>query len=104
MSELTWVVGDQDPPLRLTLYNYEGTVVDLTGSTAVLKLAGPDGVLKVSSAMAVVTPATGGVVDYSWTTTDLNAVNPYDGEVEVTKAGRKRTFRGFRVNVVATIG
>lgn len=104
MSELTWVVGDQDPPISLTLYESNGsTPVDLTNSSAVLKLSNTPGVLKVNAAMTIAN-AVGGVVTYAWAAADLDTVNSYAGEVEVTKATRRRTFRGFTVNVVATIG
>lgn len=69
MSDFTIKVGDRLPKLRQTLLESDGSPIDLTLVESVtLKLRDQRGgaLLTLTGSSAIIAPATGGVVEYSW--------------------------------------
>lgn len=70
-------------------------------------MAKVDGTLKVNGTGAVASPATAGVVTYTWSGTDTDTVGTYRAEWEVTISSKKQTFpndRFLSVEVMAGLG
>lgn len=86
--------GDMLPVLRATLVDTEGSAVSLAGCT--VKFFMSDNytkAMKVDGGTAtIISPATGGIVEYAWGTADLNTTGDFRGEFEITyDSGEKRT-------------
>lgn len=80
--------GSTSPNLSATLTDEEDDAVDLTGSTVRFRMetAGADSP-KVDE-QAVITNATGGVVEYSWSESDTDTRGHFNGEFAVDYDGQ----------------
>ena len=76
--------NDTSPKLAVTLEDANSVPVNISGSTVRfhMKALGATS-LKVDAPMTI-TNATGGIVEYSWVSSDTNTAGTYYGEVEVT--------------------
>ena len=79
-----FVAGDTGSKLRVTCQNSDGTVIDLTGATVVLKWHDIAGLL-VTRTMTIVN-AVAGIVEYQFLASELIA-KTMDFEVEITDSG-----------------
>lgn len=93
MSDFTIKRNDLRPVLERTLKDSSGNVVDLTNTSVDFHMrAAGNEELKVDSA-ATVTDATGGIVEYRWSSGDTDTTGVYESEFEVTFAdGTPETF------------
>lgn len=95
--------GDTSPALRATL-RAGGAAVSLQGASVRLHVApagGGDAVL--NAAAGILDPATGGVVEYDWTSGPLLSPGSYEAEFEVVYAdGRVETFPN-RANITIRV-
>lgn len=90
MSDFTIKVGDRLPKLRQTLLESDGSPIDLTLVESVtLKLRDQRGgaLLTLTGSSAIIAPATGGVVEYSWGANDTATQVDCFGEWRLTYAG-----------------
>lgn len=90
MSDFTIKAGDRLPKLRMALTDGEGAALDLTDVTTVtfrLRLQRGGSLVALAGSAAVVAPATGGVVEYSWGAGDTATPGEYFGEWVLTYAG-----------------
>jgi hypothetical protein len=87
-EQFTIKQGALRPSLRVTV-TQAGVAVDLTAATAVLRMLNrATGAVKVNNVSAsVVSPATGGVLQYDWTGTDTDTPGTYDAYFRVTLPG-----------------
>lgn len=85
--------GDRRPHYRAVL-TINSLPVDLSGATAVrfIMKTSPGATPKVDSTVTVLSPASAGIVEYSWLPPDTNTSGSYIIEVEVDWAGEKQTF------------
>ena len=96
MTKVTFdmVKNDLKPSILCTLKYADGSLVDLTSCSVKFHMK-KGSTLLVDKSAVVVSPPTGGVVRYDWTTGDTNVVidsdgyGSYDGEFEVTFADTK---------------
>jgi len=84
--------GDTLPKLRMRLTDTDGVALDLTGATVLFRMKPKNGgAVKVTRAGAVVSPPTGGIVEFTWQTGDTDTVERYSAEWVLTYAGGVRT-------------
>jgi hypothetical protein len=99
----TFVQGDTLPILTETIKGPNGVAVDLTGATVKFHLWRPGEAAKVNAAGSVY-DASGGIVKYSWGTTDLNTPGLYNAEWEITFIGGGiQTTHLFQIQVRESI-
>ena len=79
--------GDTSPYLQVTLKDGDGAVVNLTGATAVFSMRRGGSTTVSEQSATVVSPATAGVVRYTWGASDTATPGMYEGEFEVTFSG-----------------
>lgn len=95
MSDIFYLKkGDTSPSIRYTL----SPTVDLTGATVRFSMRNrATGAIKINRATAgIVAPATGGVVQYNWTSGDVDTAGEYQAEFEITHAsGTPETFPNY---------
>lgn len=89
MSDFVIKAGDRLPKLRQTLYDGAGVALDLTGATVTMRLRDQKGTtLKtLTGSAAVIAPATSGVVEFSWGSSDTDTPGEYFAEWVLTYAG-----------------
>lgn len=77
--------NDTSPSIRATLKDGSGAVINLTDAVVRfhMRLVGAT-TTKTDSAASIVSPATGGIVQYDWVAADTNTVGSYQAEFEVT--------------------
>lgn len=77
--------NDTKPAMRATLKDGDGTVINLTDATVRfhMRVIGATS-NTVDAAATVVSPATSGVVQYSWDAADTATIGTYQAEFEVT--------------------
>lgn len=93
-ASLVHTKGNRNPSLTDTI-RVEGSPFDLTGSTVKLKMrADGSTVLKVDTAMTVVTPAAG-TVRYDWAALDVDTGGEFWGWEEVTTSGKTQDTPEF---------
>lgn len=96
---------DTKPSIKATLKDGDGTVINLTDATVrfhMRKIGATS--TTVDAAATVVSPATGGVVQYDWSAADTATIGTYHAEFEVTYGDNSiETFpnNGF-ISVVVT--
>ncbi len=81
---LTYTAGDSEPSFTATVYNRDGSVLDLTSATGVefrAKLTTGNTTITRSG---TITSPTNGTVRFTWATTDLATVGIYNLQVRVT--------------------
>ena len=100
--------NDTTPALKATLKDGDGTVINLTDATVkfhMRKVGASTSV--VDAAAAVVSPATSGIVQYSWSGSDTTNTGLYSAEFEITYGdGKIETFPNssyIRVEIVDDI-
>jgi len=85
--------NDTSPKLGITLQDASGSAVDITSASArfhMKALGATD--LKVDQ-VASITNASGGQVQYNWSSVDTNTSGTYYGEIEITyNDGSVETF------------
>lgn len=86
MADFIIKKGDTRPKFRATLYDESGVVIDLTGASVTFVMAQPGQTAKVNAAMTIVNP-TGGIVEYTWVTADVDTAGAFRAEIQVTLAG-----------------
>ncbi len=86
MAVLPYTAGDSEPGYTFTIYNRDGSVLDLTDATAVEFRA------KLTTGSTTITRAgsftdrVNGKATITWTTTDLATVGIYNVQIRVTWA------------------
>ncbi len=70
-----------------TLYNADGTVIDLTGAAVKFLMRKRGNASPKVNAAAVINDAPGGIVQYVWVAADTDVTGEYDAEWQVTFAG-----------------
>ena len=100
--------NDTTPAIKATLKDGDGTVINLTDASVrfhMRKVGGETSV--VDSAATVVSPATSGIVQYSWIGADTVNTGLYSAEFEITYGnGKIETFPNsdyIRVEIVDDI-
>lgn len=90
MADFVIKRGDTRRAIEATLFNPDGTKVNLTGATVkfVMRSRGADKTVKVNSD-AIVADAPNGVVWYVWANADVDTIGTYDAEFRVTFADGK---------------
>ena len=95
--------GDTGPALIATLVDEDGVVVDLTGvaDTSVrfhmIDPASSTEKVDDNTRTSVLTPVTGGRVQYLWLAADTDTPGLFDGEIQVTfPGGQIITFPNYR--------
>jgi hypothetical protein len=84
--------GDTLPPLRGSLYDADGTLVDLAGATVTFTMGAQPGTPTVAAAATIV-DAANGVVEYNWVAADTAIAGNFFGEFQVVFAnGSIETF------------
>jgi hypothetical protein len=76
--------NDTSPKIRATLKDGDGDVINLEGSNVRFHMREVGGTTTVTDAAAtIVSPASGGVVQYAWVVADTDTVGSYQAEFEV---------------------
>ncbi len=94
--------NDTGPALIATLVDEDGVVVDLTGvadSSVRFHMIDPsDSTEKVdnNTNTSVLTPVTGGRIQYLWQAADTDTPGLFDGEIQVQFPGQIITFPNYR--------
>jgi len=83
MMAFTIKQNDTSPALQATLQDYSGTAINLVGASVRFHMKGLDGSLTVDSPMTV-SSSSGGVIRYSWQSSDTATAGTYNAEFEVT--------------------
>ena len=79
--------NDTSPALQATLKDGSGVVIDLSGTSVRFHMRKVgDNNVKVDDA-AVISDADGGVVYYSWSSSDTDTIGSFEAEFEVTYSG-----------------
>lgn len=94
MSTIKLVQGDNRPYIRLTLTNADGTSVDVSSATVVVKFRAA-GTTQVLSTFVCTKPNGGadGVVVFNFPGTSLDVpAGQYEGEVEIDFGGEMQTI------------
>ena len=78
--------NDTAPSIRATLKDGSGSVIDLTGASVRFHMKDLAGTVKIDTDATVISPATSGIVQYNWTTSDTDTAGTYYAEFEVTYA------------------
>jgi hypothetical protein len=86
MTEIKVVKSDKGYDLNFTLQKSDGTALDLTGATLLLKVQKYDAsAVKFSGSMAITNPpGTDGKCKYTVQATDFDVAGKYNGEIEVS--------------------
>lgn len=95
---------DQLPELVVTLGDFNGDTVDISGATVrfVMNVKGGENVL---DRPAVIVNPSGGVVKYTWQDGDTATIGKYSGEFEVRFGdGRVETFPNNKHIVIQVFG
>lgn len=96
--------NDRLPKLRAALTDSTGAALDLTGATVGFRMRarGTGTAVVLTGTAAAVTPATSGVVEYTWGAGDTATPGVYDAEWVLTYAGSVQTVptTGYLVVVV----
>lgn len=81
------------PYLRLYVTDKDGNPFDFSSATGVIFLMyDSDGVEKVNAAATIVSPATGGILQYTWQGTDTDTAGEFKAEFDVSYAGELLTL------------
>ena len=92
MTDCTLVQGDTNPPIRATITDQDGAVVNLTGSTVNFQFRKADDRKYTVNAQATLLDATNGRVQYLLGTNDLAIPGEYQVQWEITfPSGRIQT-------------
>lgn len=83
MAVLTYTAGDSEPTYNATIYNRDGSVLDLTGIDHVEFRAKITTGSTTVTRTGTVTSATNGQVRFTWATTDLATVGIYNMQIRV---------------------
>lgn len=79
---------DRRKYLKATAYDSSGSVMDLTGLTAVFNMwKKSDKTVKVSRQAANITDAANGELEYRWQAGDTDEVGEFEGEFETLDSG-----------------
>ncbi len=84
--------NDLEPSIYGTLYNADGTLVNLTGKTVTFVMRNRGGASAKVNAAATIVSASGGEVRYDWTGTDTDTSGSYLAEWQTTSSGRSQTY------------
>lgn len=85
--------NDTAPSIRATLRDGSNTAIDLTDATVRFHMKAVAGTTVKVDALANIVNATGGIVQYNWTTNDTDTAGSYYAEFEVTYSdGTVETF------------
>jgi len=76
--------NDTAPSIRATLKDGSGNVIDLTGASVNFHMKDLNGTIKIDASAVVIDPATSGIVQYNWTSSNTDTAGPYSAEFEVT--------------------
>jgi hypothetical protein len=76
-------VGDTLPVLGATLYNADGTTLDLAGATVTFHMTRRGATEPSVSGACTVTDEENGGVEYAWQADDLEVAGRYNGEFQV---------------------
>lgn len=99
--------GDRLPVLIRTLKFSDGVAIDLTGCTVRWKMVEQKSREVVVDAVATITSATEGKVEYAWQTPDTDAEGHFDGEWRVQYPDGKYlsvpTMNFVQIHVVASL-
>lgn len=79
--------NDTAPSIRATLYDGNGSAVNLSGASVKFNLRAVGSSSTVVSALADIVTAASGIVQYDWQAGDTATVGIYHGEFEVTFSG-----------------
>lgn len=75
--------GDTWPPIKATLKEVNGDVIDLTGADVDFRMEDEDEV-EVINRQATITDEANGEVEFYWNTGDTDTLGKYDAEFIVT--------------------
>ena len=100
--------GDTTPALKATLKDGDGNVINLTDASVRFHMRAIDATSStVDAEGSVVSPATGGVVQYAWASGDTATAGMYSAEFEITYGdGSIETFPNndyIRVEIIDDI-
>ena len=105
MSSLTIKQGSTYPPLQVTLSDENGPINLTTAVSVELAMKGTSTLVTGS---CVITSPTTGQITYNWGATDLNVIDTYNVEFQITWPSSKFQFvpnSGYdSIQVVATLG
>lgn len=85
-SHSSFVVSDSARAISMALADSNGTAIDLTSASVTLRFRAPDGSV-TERAASIATPATGGIVSYTFSADDLASDGIYLGEWVITFSG-----------------
>lgn len=80
-----FTVGDRRTAIADTLYDANGSVINLTGHTVAFLMVSTSGTVKVNYAAATVDSAAAGTVSYSWAAADVDTAGTYNYWWKVTR-------------------
>tara|TARA_Y100000310_G_scaffold124109_1_gene122851 strand:- start:561 stop:893 length:333 start_codon:yes stop_codon:yes gene_type:complete len=88
--------NDTRPAITANLTDANDAAVNLTGSSVKFNMrVEPAGTTKISLGAAIIENAEAGQVSYSWTSSNTDTADDYEGEFQVTFAGGSvQTFPG----------
>lgn len=86
MSVLTYTAGDSEPSFEFTIYDRDGSPLDLTAATAVEFRAKLTTGATLVTRSCVFTDRANGKAKATWATTDLATIGIYNVQVRVTWA------------------
>ena len=79
--------GSLRPIIQATIYGNDGSVIDITGATAVKFTMYNSSETKINAVAGSVVDATSGQVSYTWTGTDTDTAGTYYAYFDVTLSG-----------------
>ena|SRR5215831_17804098 len=89
MSDLTFVQGDNAPPINGAILDSSGAPVSLSGATVKFQMRLVGDRRYTVDATAEIVDATAGTVRYTWQDGDLDTAGNYQTQWQVTFAGNQ---------------